>query len=90
MLRDLFGFDYLWEVYTPEHSYPFFPSCSATASRDREPRYDRKARSLHINGIWFEDVFGPMEEPYFIPALTKALRAYRCGHDHVAANTPWA
>jgi hypothetical protein len=30
-----------------------------------------------VVGIWFEDGFGPMEEPDFVPALTEALRAYR-------------
>ena len=37
----------------------------------------RGERTLRILGIWFEEGFSPMEEPAFIPALGKALDAYR-------------
>jgi uncharacterized protein YcaQ len=42
-----------------------------------EPRYERASRTLRIAGIWFEDGFGPMEEPHFVPALADALEAHR-------------
>ncbi len=82
MIRDLFGFTYLWEVYTPEHKrrhgYYVLPILFGDRFAGRfEPKYDRKARSLHVNGVWFEDGFKPMDEPHFVPALADALRAYR-------------
>ncbi|HEY7451348.1 MAG TPA: crosslink repair DNA glycosylase YcaQ family protein [Candidatus Limnocylindria bacterium] len=82
MLRDLFDFDYLWEVYTPEakrrHGYYVLPILFGDRFAGRlEPKLDRKRRQLDINGVWFEDGFEPMSEPGFIPALAEALRAYR-------------
>jgi uncharacterized protein YcaQ len=82
LLRDLFGFEYLWEVYTPaakrRHGYYVLPILFGDRFVGRiEPRLERKARRLQVVGIWFEDGFGPMEEPDFVPALTEALRAYR-------------
>jgi hypothetical protein len=91
MLRSLFGFDYLWEVYTPaakrRHGYYVLPILFGDRFVGRiEPRYERKTRSLHVLGIWFEAGFEPMTEPYFVPALAEALRAYRSfvGADSIA------
>jgi uncharacterized protein YcaQ len=42
-----------------------------------EPRIERKARTLHIAGVWFEPGFEPMHEPDFLSALADALAAYR-------------
>jgi uncharacterized protein YcaQ len=81
LVKGLFGFDYIWEVYVPapkrRHGYYVLP----LLFRDRlvgriEPRFERASRTLRIAGIWFEDGFGPMEEPAFIPALATALGAY--------------
>lgn len=82
MVRDLFGFDYLWEVYTPaakrRHGYYVLPILFGDRLIGRiEPRYERATNTLRIAGIWFEDGFRPMEEPHFVPALSEALRAYR-------------
>ena len=82
MVRDLFGFDYLWEVYTPaakrRHGYYVLPILFGDRFVGRfEPRYDRRARRLAIAGIWFEDGFRPMEEPHFLVALGGALGAYQ-------------
>jgi uncharacterized protein YcaQ len=91
MLRSLFGFDYLWEVYTPaakrRHGYYVLPILFGDRFVGRiEPRYERKTRSLHVLGIWFEAGFEPMTEPHFVPALAEALRAYRSfvGADSIA------
>jgi hypothetical protein len=82
LVKGLFGFDYIWEVYIPEpkrrHGYYVLP----ILFRDRlvgriEPRYERASRTLRIAGIWFEVGFGAMEEPHFVPALANALEAYR-------------
>jgi uncharacterized protein len=42
-----------------------------------EPRIDRKAKTLTVLGIWFEQGFGPMEAPGFIAALADAMEDYR-------------
>ncbi len=81
LVKSLFGFDYIWEVYVPQpkrrHGYYVLPILFGDRFVGRiEPRFDRKAGILHIVGIWFEDGFGPMEEPHFVPALAEAVRAY--------------
>jgi uncharacterized protein YcaQ len=82
LLRDLFGFDYVWEVYVPaakrKHGYYVLPILFGDRIVGRiEPRFERKTESLTILGIWFEAGFSPMEEPHFVPYLAEALRAYR-------------
>jgi uncharacterized protein len=82
MLRALWDFDYLWEVYVPQPKrkwgYYVLPLLYGERFVGRlEPRIERKTRTLRILGIWFEPHFLPMEEPAFIPALRDALEAYR-------------
>jgi uncharacterized protein YcaQ len=82
LVRGLFSFDYIWEVYIPEpkrrHGYYVLPILFGDRLVGRiEPRYERASRTLRIAGIWFEDGFGPMEEPHFVGALATALDAYR-------------
>jgi uncharacterized protein YcaQ len=82
LVKGLFGFEYIWEVYVPapkrRHGYYVLPVLFGDRLVGRiEPRYERASRTLRIAGIWFEDGFGSMEEPKFIPALAKALDAYR-------------
>ncbi len=81
MLRDLFGFDYTWEVYVPasrrRHGYYVLPVLFGDRLVGRiEPRYERSTRALRIMGVWFEDGFAPMEAAGFIPALAACLAAY--------------
>jgi uncharacterized protein len=82
LLRDLFGFDYLWEVYVPaakrRWGYYVLPMLFGDRLVGRiEPRRDRSSPDLRILNIWFQDGFSPMEEPDFVPALATALEAYR-------------
>ena len=82
MLRELWGFDYLWEVYVPEAKrrwgYYVLPLLYGDRFVGRiEPRIDRKTKTLAIIGIWFEPGFSPMEEPRFVAALAVAIEAYR-------------
>jgi uncharacterized protein YcaQ len=82
LLRTLWNFDYLWEVYVPEAKrrwgYYVLPMLFGDRFVGRiEPRIDRKTKSLTILGVWFEPDFTPMEAPGFIPALHDALAAYR-------------
>lgn len=82
LVKGLFGFDYIWEVYVPEPKRRFGYYVLPLLFGDRlvgriEPRLERASRTLRIAGIWFEHGFSPMEEPHFVPALAAALDAYR-------------
>ncbi len=82
LLRELFSFDYIWEVYVPaakrRHGYYVLPILFGDRLVGRiEPRLERRTASLQILGVWFEPGFRPMEEPDFVPALSAALAAYR-------------
>jgi uncharacterized protein len=82
MLRELWSFDYLWEVYVPQAKrkwgYYVLPMLFGDRFVGRiEPRIDRKTKTLTILGIWFEPDFKPMESPGFIGALRDAIEAYR-------------
>jgi uncharacterized protein len=81
LLRGLFEFDYLWEVYVPEAKrkwgYYVLPMLFGDRFVGRiEPRLDRKAKTLNVIGLWFEAGFKPMETPGFIPAFAEAAEAY--------------
>ena len=81
MLRDLFGFDYTWEVYVPaakrRYGYYVLPLLFGDRLVGRiEPRLERRTGTLRIVGIAFEPSFEPMDEPHFVAALAEALRAY--------------
>ena len=82
-LRELWGFDYLWEVYVPEAKrkwgYYVLPMVFGDRFVGRiEPRIDRKAGTLRILGLWFEPGFVPTDAHGFIGALRDAVEAYRC------------
>lgn len=82
LLKSLFGFEYIWEVYIPElkrrWGYYVLPILFGDRLVGRiEPRYERQTRTMRIAGIWFEAGCRPMAEPHFVPALSEALRAYR-------------
>jgi len=81
LLRELFGFEYLWEIYVPvakrRHGYYVLPLLFSDRLVGRiEPRFERADRALRILGIWFEDGFEPMTAPGFLEALGDALAAY--------------
>jgi uncharacterized protein YcaQ len=82
LVKGLFGFDYIWEVYIPEpkrrHGYYVLPILFGDRLIGRiEPRLTRASRTLRIAGVWFEEGFSPIGEPDFVPALRTALEAYR-------------
>jgi uncharacterized protein YcaQ len=82
LVKGLFGFEYIWEVYVPaskrRHGYYVLPLLFGDRLVGRiEPRFERASGTLRIAGIWFEDGFGPMEEPGFVAALAEALDAYQ-------------
>jgi uncharacterized protein YcaQ len=82
LLRRLFDFDYIWEVYVPEPKrrwgYYVLPILYGDRLVGRiEPRIDRAAGTLRILGLWWEPGFDPIAEPAFPAALAEALAAHR-------------
>ncbi|HEX8025338.1 MAG TPA: crosslink repair DNA glycosylase YcaQ family protein, partial [Candidatus Limnocylindrales bacterium] len=82
LLRKLFDFDYLWEVYVPEPKrkwgYYVLPLLFGDRFVGRiEPRIDRKAKTLDVVGLWWEPGFDPLAAEGFVPAFADALEAHR-------------
>jgi uncharacterized protein YcaQ len=91
LLRSLFDFDYLWEVYVPEAKrrwgYYVLPLLFGDRFVGRiEPRIERRERTVRIHGLLWEDGFDALGEPGFVRAFADALAAYRAfaGADRVA------
>ena len=81
-LRELWDFDYLWEVYVPERKrrwgYYVLPILFGDRLVGRiEPRVDRKQGLLRVIGLWWEGGFVPRRERGFMDAYRAALEAYR-------------
>ena len=81
-LRTLFGFDYVWEVYVPaarrRWGYYVLPILFGDRLVGRiEPRIDRKAQTLRVLGLWWEEGFDPLAARGFVTAFTAALEAHR-------------
>jgi len=82
LLRKLFAFDYLWEVYVPEPKrkwgYYVLPILYGDRFVGRiEPRIDRKGDRLDVVGLWWEPGFDPLADDGFVPAFAAALEAHR-------------
>jgi uncharacterized protein YcaQ len=80
LLRRLWDFDYVWEVYVPEAKrrwgYYVLPILFGDRLVGRiEPRLDRRAGILRITSIWWEDGFDPMAADGFIEAFGHAIEA---------------
>ena len=82
LLKSLFGFEYVWEVYKPEklRRYRFVGRI--------EPRIDRAGGQVHVLGLWWEDGFTPRRAEGFVDAMRDALRAYL--HFAGATRFAWA
>ena len=81
LLRDLFGFDYVWEVYVPQArrrwGYYVLPILFGDQLVGRiEPRIERREGVLRVVGLWFEDGFDPLADATFVPAFAAALHAH--------------
>jgi uncharacterized protein YcaQ len=82
LLRRLFDFDYVWEVYVPaakrRWGYYVLPILFGDRLVGRiEPRIERRADTLRIAGLWWEDGFDPLEVDGFAPAFAAAIAAHR-------------
>ncbi len=58
--KELFGFDYVWEVYKPEHQRKFGYYVLPVLWGDRlvarfDSKFDRTTRTFVILGLWLED-----------------------------------
>ncbi len=81
LLKQLWDFDYIWEVYVPEHKrrwgYYVLPILFGERLVGRiEPRFDRKERVLRMLGAHWEEGFAPRRAEGFVAALRAALRDY--------------
>ena len=82
LLVPRFGFDYVWEVYVPPKKrrwgYYVLPVLFGDRLVGRiEPRIERRADSLRVAGLWWENGFDPFADPRFVPAFAAALDAHR-------------
>jgi uncharacterized protein len=82
LLRRLFGFDYVWEVYVPapkrRWGYYVLPILYGDRLVGRiEPRLSRRAGTLDVVGLWWEPGFDPLGEAGFVAAFARALAAHR-------------
>jgi len=82
LLRSLYDFDYIWEVYVPaakrRWGYYVLPILFGDRIVGRiEPRIERKANELRIAGLWWEDPFDPVGTPGFLEAFRAAVEALR-------------
>ncbi len=80
-IASLYGFDYVWEVYTPRvkrrWGYYVLPILFGDRLVGRiEPRIDRRGRAVRILGLGWEDGFDPLAADGLVPALASALRDY--------------
>ena len=81
LLRSLFDFDYVWEVYVPaarrRWGYYVLPLLFGDRLVGRiEPRFDRTSGTLRIIGLWWEDGFDPLGTQGFMDAFVDALEAH--------------
>jgi uncharacterized protein YcaQ len=82
LLRRLFDFDYLWEVYVPaakrRWGYYVLPILYGDRLVGRiEPRIERRTKSLEIVGLWWEPGFDPLGVDGFVDAFAAAVAAHR-------------
>ena len=67
LVEDIFGFEYRWEVYTPKaerrYGYYVLPVICGSGFAGRiEPVFDKKTKTLKIEGWWPEKSFSPAPE----------------------------
>ena len=78
--KQVFGFEYVWEVYKPVEQrrwgYYVLPILYGDELVARlDPKLDRKTMTLHINGFWLEEA-APADDLAFADALGKGLARF--------------
>jgi uncharacterized protein len=81
LLQPLFDFDWVWEVFTPEHKRRWGYYVLPILFRDRlvgriEPRIDRAEARVRVLGLWWDEGFRPARVEGFADAMRAALGAY--------------
>jgi uncharacterized protein YcaQ len=81
LLRSLWDFDYVWEVYVPaakrRWGYYVLPILFGDRLVGRiEPRIDRASGALRILDLWWEDGIEPLAEPGLVEGLVDAIDAH--------------
>ena len=78
--KEVFGFDYIWEVYKPlelrrwgYYTLPILYGDNLVARLD--PKLDRKTGTLKINGFWLEDE-ATADDPAFVDAFGRGLARF--------------
>ena len=74
--KELFDFEYIWEIYKPASKRQYGPYTLPILYGDRlvgrmDSKLERSKKTLLINGLWFEDWFHP--DDAFIQAFSKGL-----------------
>jgi uncharacterized protein YcaQ len=82
LLRSLFDFDYVWEVYVPARKrrwgYYVLPVLYGDRLVGRvEPRIERSSGALRVLGLWWEDGLDPLADGRLAPAFAEALETHR-------------
>jgi uncharacterized protein len=81
LLKSLFGFDYVWELFIPPDKRRWGWYVLPVVFRDRfvariEPRIERGEARVQVLDVWWEDGFVPGRADGFVDAMRDALRAY--------------
>ena len=82
LLRSLFDFDYVWEVYVPARKrrwgYYVLPILYGDAIVGRiEPRIERTTGTVRVVGLWWEANVDELADPGLAGAVADALEAHR-------------
>ena len=82
LLRSLFDFDYVWEVYVPARKrrwgYYVLPILYGDAIVGRiEPRIERRTGTVRVVGLWWEANVDELADPGLAGAVADALEAHR-------------
>lgn len=87
LIKALFGFDYKWEIYTPEvqrkYGYYVLPLLYGDCFIGRvEAVNDKKGKSLTVKNIWFED--GVKQTKRIQNAIDRCLQKFAAFNDCVS------
>ena len=82
LLRALFDFDYVWEVYVPARKrrwgYYVLPILYGDRLVGRiEPRIERATGTVRVVGLWWEAGIDELADPGLVGAVADALEAHR-------------
>ena len=81
LLAELFGFEYVWELFHPPAKRRWGWYVLPILFRDRfvgliEPRIEREEGCVRVLGLWWDEGFAPGRVDGFVDAMREALAAY--------------